>query len=1163
MVPVSGQGHGTPTLRPGSVPAYYPSASEEIRGMYDRIGSMAESVKRSLDQNFYSPRQVGPDTRLPTFRGRYHESFERFQQKLILAFKHLNWDESCSSRWSCLPSVLEGDAETTFYTFPDSVRENFHLVMEALRSEYGRHTKDMMQIHDIIESCILEGDKLDEYNEIKSRLFLEADLPETDRVRLYIKGLTLDMRCQLGMSRPTTLKEAKALARKALTTVKLMQSLSTDRIAEIAKSTFKELQDSQMAAVSDMPPYPHSPRNDRSYRGEQEYGSDRSRRRERYHFSSRDYDRRYSRDRSRDRDNSPRSHSRGRYYSHHSPRTYLRERHYSRRREQQYISQHRSPRHDSTDRRYTTRSKYESHPRSSNKIPDSHNRHPSPSHPFCTECNNYHPSGSHSLPSCTRCEGIGHLIYECRAPSDGTTDQQLSSLATIDTSSTIHSTHFFADSAIQLQVKGHKYPALIDSGSAISAIRLNTFRGLFPKATYTIKPTNQKFNTVSGNSMAPEGTALISFNIGSVKCDLNFFIFQDMTNQIILGRDFMDKYECAIDFKNKRILFNSAARIQSSKSYVLQPGEVCLIQAKLTGDMEFPTGLNGIVQSANKRAGYSIIETAGTVFGNSVPVMIQNNNFMPLKIRKNQKLSQFCPADESSCRKVPIAQDTPDCDKSAASPPSNLDMMTIEQSDIASVNEPLTHKSQQIAEAFPPPPEHMEAPVTASPDCYQPQHTRDTASTQHSAVSNSTDNAKDRDFTDRRRPKTPVHLQKELPIDLSTCDISDDQVKVLKNVIYSHYDAFITSETDLGYCDLVTAKIQLKPDYCAMKLRPYRLNPIVEQILQKQVDLMLKQGILEHSSDSNFASPVLAVRKNERKSRRHLQNKSHSEAKWRCVLDFRHLNSQCLDIKIQIPSLISMLDVIAVNQPKIMSVFDISNAFFQIPLHKDSRHLTQFFLGPNAYRFKRLPQGLKLSPFIMTQTINLALQKLINKTCVCFIDDILCFSKSFDEHIQHLNELLGTLEQHGFKLAPGKSFFCRKSVTYLGYDINQHGVTPSLSHVEAIRTFPTPTNVKSLRTFIGAASYFSRHFADKGRYFGPLLALTKKHATFHWTDEHQMCFDTIKRVMSSKPLLIHPNFNKRFYLFCDASDISIGSCLAQLDESTNTFRPVAYHGRSL
>ena len=105
----------------------------------------------------------------------------------------------------------------------------------------------------------------------------------------------------------------------------------------------------------------------------------------------------------------------------------------------------------------------------------------------------------------------------------------------------------------------------------------------------------------------------------------------------------------------------------------------------------------------------------------------------------------------------------------------------------------------------------------------------------------------------------------------------------------------------------MTAKIQLKPDYCAMKLRPYRLNPIVEKILQKQVDLMLKQGILEHSSDSNFASPVLAVRKNERKSRRHLQNKSHSEAKWRCVLDFRHLNSQCLDIKIQIPSLASFL----------------------------------------------------------------------------------------------------------------------------------------------------------------------------------------------------------------------------------------------------------------
>ena len=104
--------------------------------------------------------------------------------------------------------------------------------------------------------------------------------------------------------------------------------------------------------------------------------------------------------------------------------------------------------------------------------------------------------------------------------------------------------------------------------------------------------------------------------------------------------------------------------------------------------------------------------------------------------------------------------------------------------------------------------------------------------------------------------------------------------------------------------------------------------------------------------------------------------------------------------------------------------------------------------------------------------------------------------------MKHLDELLSVLEKHGLKLSPEKTFFCRKSVTYLGYDISEHGVTPSQSHVEAMTSFPVPTNIKQLRTFLGAANYFARHFIDRGRYFGPLQALTRKHATFQWTDEH-------------------------------------------------------------
>ena len=131
-------------------------SSTDMRMMCDIMGDLAHSVKHTLERDSHrgyctSSCQRGPKTDLPTFSGKYHESFEQFDQRLLSAFKHLSWDEGCSARWSCLPSTLAGDAEPVYYALSATEQEDFHLVMEAFRSEYGRHTKDMMQVYEVIE----------------------------------------------------------------------------------------------------------------------------------------------------------------------------------------------------------------------------------------------------------------------------------------------------------------------------------------------------------------------------------------------------------------------------------------------------------------------------------------------------------------------------------------------------------------------------------------------------------------------------------------------------------------------------------------------------------------------------------------------------------------------------------------------------------------------------------------------------------------------------------------------------------------------------------------------------------------------------------------------------------------------------------------------------
>lgn len=387
------------------------------------------------------------------------------------------------------------------------------------------------------------------------------------------------------------------------------------------------------------------------------------------------------------------------------------------------------------------------------------------------------------------------------------------------------------------------------------------------------------------------------------------------------------------------------------------------------------------------------------------------------------------------------------------------------------------------------------------------------------------------------------------------------QTEKLKDMLKRNKDAFVDKSGKLGHCDIVEHDITLKPGAVPCSKMPYRVAPHVKQAVQEQIDNLLGQGVIEETS-SPWSSPLVVVKKGVKKSRKHMPLPDNVYDDVRIVIDYRYLNSVTLNPCILIPRLPDLVDSIGAKSPKIYSVLDLKSGYFQQNLTERSRDYTSFCWNNSQFRFTRTPQGLSGSPISFQRLMNKVLQPYLDKFAVCYLDDIMCYSSSYEEHIEHLDTILKALTAANLKLHPNKCTFAATSCEFLGHTFSHNGITPSESHVDAIKTYPPPTNVKELRTFIGLICFFRDFIPQRAQLMSPLNELTRKNVPFNWTERQQKSFDKLKEILTSDSVLAYPNFEKDFVLITDASKTGIGGLLAQTDEITQKLRPVAFCGRA-
>lgn len=389
-------------------------------------------------------------------------------------------------------------------------------------------------------------------------------------------------------------------------------------------------------------------------------------------------------------------------------------------------------------------------------------------------------------------------------------------------------------------------------------------------------------------------------------------------------------------------------------------------------------------------------------------------------------------------------------------------------------------------------------------------------------------------------------------IDTTKFEISINHLEIhqqteIEELTNKYKSIFAKDKYDIGTVKDYEARIELIIDEYRCK-RPYRCNIEDKKEIQQQITKLLEKNLIEESY-SPFAAPVtLAYKKDEKK-------------KSRLCIDFRELNKIVIPQSQPFPLIEDL--IVKTRDCKFFSTLDINSAFWSIPLRIEDRQKTAFVTQEGHFQWTCLPFGLKTSPAIFQRILSSIIRRhKLSDFCVNYIDDILIFSKTFQEHVDHLSQLLESIMKEGFRLKLSKCTFASDSVKYLGHVIKNNSISPINDNLISIKEFPTPETRKNIRQFLGKVNFYGRYIPNASITLDPLHNLLRKGQKFVWSEQCQIAFGKMKTLLCSQPILTIFDPDRPIHIHTDASLQGIGAVLKQT-QSNQEDKPVAYFSKKL
>ena len=406
--------------------------------------------------------------------------------------------------------------------------------------------------------------------------------------------------------------------------------------------------------------------------------------------------------------------------------------------------------------------------------------------------------------------------------------------------------------------------------------------------------------------------------------------------------------------------------------------------------------------------------------------------------------------------------------------------------------------------------------------------------------------------------------------DVDLSHLSDQQQNILRKVLQEEKEVFSESDLDIGDIPDLQMPIHLV-DEIPVNAAYRKIPPNLYKEVKDYVDDLQTNGWIRESY-SSYSSPIVVVRK--------------KCGGMRMCIDYRKLNAKTIPDSQPIPRIQDILD--SLGGQKWFTTLDLSKAYHQGYIGEKYRHLTAFCTPWALMEWIRIPFGLRNAPPAFQRFINNALGDLKGSACEPYLDDILCYGQTFEEHIKNLVQVLKRLRARGVKLRGSKCVFAKKEVRYLGRLISENGYRPDPEDTAALDKFNTPPkNVGELRSLLGFIGYYRCYVKDFSIQVKPLYDLLKKREEekgvkgmkgkksstkkggqrhdskdpIEWKETHQNILDKIITHLKSPEVIAYPEFEKPFFMTCDASNQGLGAVLYQTQEGVD--RVISYASRTL
>lgn len=326
-----------------------------------------------------------------------------------------------------------------------------------------------------------------------------------------------------------------------------------------------------------------------------------------------------------------------------------------------------------------------------------------------------------------------------------------------------------------------------------------------------------------------------------------------------------------------------------------------------------------------------------------------------------------------------------------------------------------------------------------------------------------------------------------------------------------------------------------------------RLNPNMKEVVRAEVLKLLDVGIIYPISDSRWVSPVQVVPKKSGitvvKNEKNELVPTRTVTGWRVCIDYRKLNTSTRKDHFPLPFIDQMLERLSGHA--YYCFLDGFSGYNQIPIAPEDQEKTTFTCPFGTFAYRRMPFGLCNAPATFQRCMMAIFSDMVERFIEVFMDDFSVFGSSFDDCLHHLSLVLKRCQETNLILNWEKCHFMVRQGIVLGHVISSKGIEVDRAKIDLISNLPPPTSVKGVRSFLGHAGFYRRFIKNFSSITRPLCNLLAKDAVFEFNEACMEAFTTLKRELTSAPIIIAPDWSLPFEIMCDASDFAIGAVLGQ------------------